>query len=204
VRSRRIQFVVLAGCAAAILAACASAKPHVFGEFNDLSPRVAPVQGERIPQHLTVQLGRPANVAVFYVVPGRGSTLLFPQDSTATQYVEAGSHLVQTAQAGMTMSDTSRLMRIPAGGGARPQGGRTQNRGGFGRDSLPMPMFNQRGYLLVFASQQPLAYKTLTSRVAGISIPIDDDDALNTVIKLIRETTQINGPWAAFASDYPP
>jgi hypothetical protein len=204
VRSRRIQFVVLAGCAAAILAACASAKPHVFGEFNDLSPRVAPVQGERIPQHLTVQLGRPANVAVFYVVPGRGSTLLFPQDSTATQYVEAGSHLVQTAQAGMTMSDTSRLMRVPAGGGARPQGGSTQNRGGFGRDSLPMPMFNQRGYLLVFASQQPLAYKTLTSRVAGISIPIDDDDALNTVIKLIRETTQINGPWAAFASDYPP
>ena len=203
-RSRRIQFVVLAAGAAGILAACASAKPHVFGEFNDLSPRVAPVQGERIPQHLTVQLGRPANVAVFYVVPGRGSTLLFPQDSTASQYVEAGSHLVQTAQAGMAMSDTSRLMRIPAGGGARPQGGRTQNRGGFGRDSLPMPMFNQRGYLLVFASQQPLAYKTLTSRVAGISIPIDDDDALNTVIKLIRETTQINGPWAAFASDYPP
>ena len=201
-RSRRIPFVILAGLG--ILAACASAKPHVFGEFNDLAPRVAPVQGERIPQHLTVQLGRPANVAVFYVVPGRGSTLLFPQDSTASQYVEAGSHLVQTAQAGMAMNDTSRLMRIPAGGGARPQGGRTQNRGGFGRDSLPMPMFNQRGYLLVFASQQPLAYKTLTSRVAGISIPIDDDDALNTVIKLIRETTQINGPWAAFASDYPP
>jgi len=183
--------------------ACASAKPHVFGEFNDLAPRVAPVQGERIPQHLTVQLGRPANVAVFYVVPGRGSTLLFPQDSTASQYVEAGSHLVQTAQANLTLTDTSRLMRIPGGGGARPQGGRTQNRG-FGRDSLPMPMFNQRGYLLVFASQQPLAYKTLTTRVAGISIPIDDDDALNTVIKLIRETTQINGPWAAFASDYPP
>ena len=33
---------------------------------------------------------------------------------------------------------------------------------------------------------------------------VNDDDALNTVIKLIRETTQINGPWAAFASDYPP
>jgi len=202
VRSRRIPFVVLAG--AGVIAACASAKPHVFGEFNDIAPRVAPVQGERIPQHLTVQLARPANVAVFYVVPGRGSTLLFPQDSSSSQYVEAGSHLVQTAQAGLAMNDTSRLMRIPAGGGgARPQGGRTQNRG-FGRDTLPMPMFNQRGYLLVFASQQPLAYKALTSRVVGISIPIDDDDALNTVIKLIRETTQINGPWAAFASDYPP
>ena len=200
-RSRRILFVFLAG--GGVLAGCASAKPHVFGEFNDLAPRVAPVQGERIPQHLTVQLGRPANVAVFYVVPGRGSTLLFPQDSAAGQYVEAGSHLVQTAQAGLALNDTSRLMRIP-GGGARPQGGRTQNRGGFGRDTLPMPMFNQRGYLLVFASQQPLTYKTLTTRVAGISIPIDDDDALNTVIKLIRETTQINGPWAAFASDYPP
>jgi hypothetical protein len=203
VRSRRKQLAVLA--VGGILAACATAKPHVFGEFNDLSPRVAPVQGERIPQHLTVQLGRPANVAVFYVVPGRGSTLLFPQDSTAAQYVESGSHLVQTAQAGLTMTDSSRLMRMPGGGGgARPQGNRTQNRGGYGRDTLPMPMFNQRGYLLVFASQQPLAYKALTTRVAGISIPIDDDDALNTVIKLIRETTQINGPWAAFASDYPP
>ncbi len=198
-RSRRIPFVILAG----IVAACASAKPHVFGEFNAIEPRVAPVQGERIPQHLTVQLAHPANVAVFYVVPGRGSTLLFPQDSTAAQYVEAGSHLVQTAQSALAMSDTSRLMRIP-GGGTRQAGGRTGNRGALGRDSLPMPLFNQRGYLLVFASQQPLPYKTLTTRVAGISIPIDDNDALNTVIKLIRQTSQINGPWAAYASDYPP
>ena len=124
---------------------------------------------------------------------------------TGVQTCALPIYLVQTALANLTPSDTSRLMRIPGGsGGARPQGGRTQNRGGFGRDSLPMPMFNQRGYLLVFASQQPLVYKTLTSRVAGISIPIDDDDALNTVIKLIRATTQINGPWAAFASEYPP
>lgn len=201
-RSRTIQFVVLLG--GGLLAGCASAKPHVFGDANDIAPRVAPVQGERIPQHLTVQLARPANVAVFYVVPGRGSILLFPQDSTANEYVEAGSHLVQTSTAGLALSDTSRLMRIPAGG-ARPTGGRTRgSNGGFGRDSLPIPSFNQRGYLLLFASQQPMPYRTLSTRVAGISIPIDDDDALNTVIKLIRQTTQISGPWAAFASDYPP
>ena len=53
--------------------------------------------GERTPRHLTVQLAKPANVAVFLVVPGRGSTLLFPADSTQNQYVEAGSHLVETS-----------------------------------------------------------------------------------------------------------
>ena len=86
-----------------------------FGQYNDLAPKVAPTQGERIPQHLTVQLARPANVAVFLVVPGRGSTLLFPADSTQSMFVEAGSHLVETslARAALT-ADSSRLIRRPA------------------------------------------------------------------------------------------
>jgi hypothetical protein len=40
--------------------------------------------------------------------------------------------------------------------------------------------------------------------VAGVSVPISDSDALNTVTKLIRETTHTTGPWAACATDYPP
>jgi hypothetical protein len=39
--------------------------------------------------------------------------------------------------------------------------------------------------------------------VAGLSIPIEDDDALNTVTKLIRESTHTTGPWAAYATEYP-
>ncbi len=192
-------------CAAllAITGACASAKPHVFGQYNDISPRVAPTQGERSPQHLTIQLARPANVAVFLVVPGRASVLLFPSDSTQSQYVEAGSHLVQTAAAKGALSDTSRLVRLPQPGNRQPTrtGGRA---GGYPRDTSAAFGFNQHGYLLMFASQQPMPYSTLATRVAGLSVPIDDDDALNTVTKLIRETTHVTGPWAAYATDFPP
>ena len=187
----------------AITGACASAKPHVFGQYNDIAPRVAATQGERSPQHLTVQLARPANVVVFLVVPGRASVLLFPSDSMQSQYVEQGSHLVQTAAATGALSDTSRLVRLPPGGNRQPSrtGGRA---GAYPRDSTTTLGFNQHGYLLMFASQEPMQYRTLATRVAGISVPIDDDDALNTVTKLIRETTHINGPWAAYATDFPP
>jgi hypothetical protein len=199
VRFERIWCVALV----AITGACASAKPHVFGQFNDLAPRVAPTQGERSPQHLTVQLARPANVAVFLVVPGRASVLLFPSDSTQSQYVEQGSHLVQTAAANGALSDTSRLVRLPSGN-RQPSRTGGRNTGNFPRDSTTVFGFNQHGYLLMFASQEPMPYHTLATRVAGISVPIDDDDALNTVTKLIRETTHVNGPWAAYATDFPP
>ena len=201
---------IRAGALLVIAAACVHSAPHVYGQYTDLAPKVAPTAGERTPRHLTVQLAKPANVAVFLVVPGRGSTLLFPQDSLQSQYVEAGSHLVETAAAKAALNDTSHLTRLPPGS-QPPQGQRGQGRNGnrqsaFSRDSA-MGLgvgFNQRGYLLIYASQQPLNYSLLTSRVAGISIPIDDDDALNTVWKLIRSVTQTSGPWAASAADFPP
>lgn len=187
----------------AITTGCASAKPHLFGQYDDIAPKVAPTAGERSPQHLTVQLARPANVAVFLVIPGRASVLLFPSDSTQSQYVEAGSHLVQTAAAKGALSDTSRLVRLPQGA-RQPTTGRTGRAGNLPRDSVPTFGFNQHGYLLIFASQQPMPYGTIATRVAGISVPIDDKDALNTVTKLVRETTHIAGPWAAYATDFPP
>jgi hypothetical protein len=202
VRSGTIKSAALFG----VLLGCASSQPHVFGQYNDLAPKVAPTQGERIPQHLTVQLARPANVAVFLVAPGRASRLLFPADSTQNTYVEAGSHLVETSLARATLTtDSSRLIRRPAEpnpGNRQPRGGR--GTGGVGRDSLPVFGFNQHGYLLIYASQEPLSYAALSSRVAGLSIPIEDSDALNTVTKLIRATTSRNGPWAAYATDFPP
>ena len=196
VRVRRIVLVAVVGG----LAACATGGPRVFGATAELAPKVAPQQGERIPQHLTVQLGRPANVAVFLVMPGRGSQLLFPADSAASGFVDAGSHLVETSYRRAALSDSGRLIRQPAGGRAQ----NTQGRGRAGRDSFPTFGFNQRGYLLIYASQEPLPYNILANRVSGISIPIEDDDALNTVTKLIRSETRTTGPWAAFATEYPP
>ena len=177
----------------------------MFGQYNDLAPKVAPTQGERIPQHLTLQLARPANVAVFLVAPGRPSRLLFPADSTQPSYVEAGSHLVETSLARLPAPDTSRLNRQPGnptGGNRQP--GRAGGRGGVGQEGPMSFSSTQHGYLLIFASQEKLSYPALATRVAGLSVPIEDKDALNTVTKLIRETTSKSGPWAAFATDYPP
>lgn len=185
-----------------VLAGCASSGPHQFGQYADLSPRVASRAGERVPQHLTVQVGRPANVAVFLVVPGRGSTLLFPADSIQSGFVEAGSHLVETTLGRNQLSDTSKLIRRPA-----PQQGSSRSRNSsarFGRDSIGTYGPNQHGYLLIFASQSAMPYSVLSTRVSGISIPIEDSDALNTVTKLIRQSTKQQGPWAAFATDFPP
>jgi hypothetical protein len=188
----------------AALAGCATGGPHHFGQYADLSPKVASQAGERLPQHLTVQVGRPANVAVFLVVPGRGSTLLFPADSIQSGFVEAGSHLVETTLGRAALSDTSKLIRQTQ----RQQGPRgtrpTSGGRGFGRDSVPTLGYNQHGYLLIFASQSAMPYSVLSTRVSGISIPIEDSDALNTVTKLIRQSTKQNGPWAAFATDFPP
>jgi hypothetical protein len=205
VRFDRIRWVALA----AMLTACGASAPHQLGQFRDLGPRVAATKGERVPLHATVQLTKPANIAVFLVMPGRGSTLLFPMDSTQNGFMDAGSHLIETAYAKNALSDTSRLIRRPGDPqgppGTRPTGGIGAGRGGrIGRDSLPTFGFNQRGYLMIYASQDPLPYATLATRVAGISVPIADDDALNTVAKLIRETTRTTGPWAAYATDFPP
>jgi hypothetical protein len=156
---------------------------------------------------VTVQLAKPANVAVFLVAPGRATTLLFPQDSIQPGFVDAGAHLVETTLAKNAASDSSRLVRRPGQPlGTQPVGGNRQtgNRGRGAGSDLPTFGFNQRGYLLIYASQDPLPYATLATRVAGISVPIDDTDALNTVTKLVRETTKTTGRWAAFATDFPP
>ncbi|MGE5100608.1 MAG: hypothetical protein ACM3SX_11530 [Deltaproteobacteria bacterium] len=203
-RSGTVKSAALLGVVLGVMVGCASSQPHIFGQYNDLAPKVAPTQGERIPQHLTVQIARPANVAVFLVAPGRASRLLFPADSMQSGYVEAGSHLVETSLARLSSSDSSRLIRRPEPNQPNRQPN-TRGRGNItGRDSLPTFAFNQHGYLLIFASQEPLSYAALSSRVAGLSIPIEDDDALNTVTKLIRSTTSRSGPWAAYATDFPP
>jgi len=199
--SVRVRKSILAAVAGG-LAACASGGPHLFGSANEFAPKVAPQQGERMPQHLTVQLARPANVAVFLVMPGRGSQLLFPADSTQSGFVEAGSHLVETSYRRAALSDTGRLARLPNQSNRNPQQAGGRNRGV--RDTFPTFGFNQRGYLLIYASQEPLPYNILATRVSGLSIPIEDDDALNTVTKLIRQSTRTTGPWAAFAAEYPP
>lgn len=182
-----------------LTSACAPPKPHTYGEYASLAPVVTPQKGERLPQHLTVTLKQPANVAIFLVVPGRGSQLLFPADSTQSAHLTAGTHQIVTSIEKNALSDSSRLIRRPSQlPGERSSGGR----GGYGREGNGINL--ARGYLLAYATPDSLPYTALSTRVSGISIPIDDDDALATVTKLIRETTHTTGNWAAYATDFPP
>lgn len=183
-------------------AACAAPKPHTFGAYNDLGPRVSAPTGQRSPRNISVTLNRPANVAVFLVVPGRGSTLLFPADSAESARIESGTHTLTTSLA-RTATDTTRNQRRPPNQDPNNPNrqGRANGRGNFDPNNGAA---TTRGYLLVFATQDSLPYNTLANRVSGISIPIDDDDALNTVTKLIRETTKATGQWAAYATEFTP
>lgn len=180
--------------------ACAAAKPHTYGAYADLTPKVSAKSGERTPAHVTIDLARPANVAVFLVIPGRASQLLFPADSTQSGYVQAGAHEVETSVAKLAVTDSARLIRRPNErinpNDPRQQRGRNA---GLGDNSIL-----NRGYLLIYASQDSLPYSILSTRVNGISIPIEDNDALNTVTKLIRETTHTTGTWAAYATEFSP
>ena len=97
----------------AVFAGCVSSQPAHFGQYNDLGPKVAATKGERLPLHVTVQLAKPANVAVFLVAPGRATTLLFPQDSVQPGFIDAGAHLVETTLAKNAVTDSSRLIRRP-------------------------------------------------------------------------------------------
>lgn len=181
------------------LASCASA-PKRFGQYTDFAPLVVPTKGERVPGHLTVQLARPANVVVFLVAPGRGSSLIFPEDSTQSEYMEGGAHLIETSAASL-LTDTMPIRRVPA----TSRSNRGTGRGMMINDSMPTSFgFNQHGFLLIYASQAPLPYSILKTKVAGLSLPFEDQDALNTVAKLIREKTNTTGPWAAYATDFPP
>jgi hypothetical protein len=106
----------------------------------------------------------------------------------------------------LALNDTSRLIRRPGQTTVQPQPndrGPVRGGRGFPRDSTFGFNGAMRGYLLIYASQEPLPYNILSTRVNGFSVPIEDDDALNTVTKLIREVTHTTGPWAAYATDFP-
>jgi hypothetical protein len=192
---------VLLALVAAGSVACAAAKPRTYGAYADLAPKVAGKSGERVPQHVTIDIARPANVAVFLVVPGRASQLLFPADSTQSGFLQAGPHEVQTSIGRLALTDSARLVRRPNQPSMNPNDPRQQrNRAG----AFPDNSILNRGYLLIYASPDSLPYSVLSTRVNGVSIPIEDSDALNTVTKLIRETTHTTGTWAAYATEFAP
>ena len=181
--------------------ACQPARPRLYGDSSVLAPQVAGVKGEKTPSHVNVSLAQPANVAVFLIVPGRTPMLLFPADSTTSEYLDAGVHEVATTLAGKKtpLVDSSEMQRRARD----PNDTRGRQTGMGGADTSYRYMnFRDVGYLYVFASRAPIPYATLTSHVAGYTIPANDADALSAVTKLLRDASGAATPWAAYAAEY--
>src|SRR5689334_4981217 len=181
----------------ALVACAGNPKPKTFGTASNLTPTVEVLGNDRLPLHLRVEMPQSAHVAAFYVVPGEGTQLLFPADSSGSKRLPAGTQEIATRFANRALNDTSRLLRRPGRAPAPvdvqgvPQGGAPGDRRANG--------VNETGYVLVYVSQDSLSYKTLNDRVIGVTIPGYSDEAFNTVTKLVRAASSGTSPWTANA-----
>jgi hypothetical protein len=181
-----------------VLAACAgNPKPKIFGTASSLTPTVEILGNDRLPLHLRVEMPQAAHVAAIYVVPGEGTQLLFPADSTGSKRLPAGIQEITTRFANRALNDSSRLLRR-AGRAAPPVDAQGIPQGGIPGDRRANG-FNEAGYVLVYVSQDSLSYQTLNDRVIGVTIPGYSDEAFNTVTKLVRAASSGSSPWTAIA-----
>jgi hypothetical protein len=188
-----IRFVTI-GFVVILAASCAgNPKPKTFGTAAALTPTVEVLGSDRLPLHLRVEMPEPAHVSAFYVVPGEGTQLLFPADSTGSKRLPAGVQEISTRFASRALNDSSRLLRRPArtpppmDAQGIPQGGSPGERRANG--------LNEVGYILVYVSQDSLDFKTLHDRVIGGY----SDEAFSTVTKLVRGAASGSSPWTAIA-----
>ncbi len=190
------------------LAACASTPPRQYGQYSALQPRFALVgkEGSR-PEQLTVTVNQPAYVAVLFVVPGRGSVLIYPTDSTTSNHLNAGTQQIAVNFPKPPARDSLFRRRTPSTVDRR-RGGRTGNsQPSITRDTSPRFLpdtslgIANGGYLLMVASPDSLAYSAIRHRTEGITIPLEDDEALNTVVKMVRGAIPEGAAWAALSKE---
>jgi hypothetical protein len=187
------------------IGACASApKPIPLGEYTALQPAYTTPPKEPTPSKVTVSLAEPAYVALMFVVPGRGSVVVYPSDSGTYNHLDAGQHDVALRfPESVPTRDSLRaiMQRGQRGGGTRrPPTSRDTTRGPFvARDASPSS--SPLGYLLLVASPDNLVFSMLKRRVEGVTIPIEDDEALSTVMKLVKASLPDRARLAGWAAE---
>jgi len=195
-------------------AACASGPAtHRLGEYSALQPLFTTPQSQRTPTQMTVNLSAPAYVAALFVVPGRGTAIVYPVDSMANNHVEAGQHTIPIRFSEQPFNRDSLLSvyrRQSQEGGRRTPPPRRDSisRDTTRRDSTrvgvlrdPSVAASPIGYLLLVASPSSIPFPMLKRRVEGVTIPIDDNEALSTVMKLIKSTLPDGSPLAGYAQE---
>jgi hypothetical protein len=187
-----------------VVGGCASApQPRQLGLYDVLTPRLAVVDSERPPRNLTVDLSAPASVVVVYVAPGRSTRIVYPADSLAPSRLAAGSQrITATWPRPRAAADSARRDSIARANPARAR------RDSVARTNMPRSVqalpdpeagLAPAGYLLLFATPQPLQFGDVRRKVEGVTTPLDTDEALNAIAKQVRSTIDPAAPWAAYA-----
>lgn len=199
----RYALVILAS-----VTACASG-PQIrrLGEYTASQPTFTTPANQKTPREITVNLTSPAYVSALFVVPGRGAVIVYPNDSTTETRVDAGQHAVPVYFNERPFNRDSMLaaIRRETQGGTRIPRPRdsTFARSDSARLGLrdPGPGASPIGYLLLVASPGPIPYASLKRHVNGITIPIDDDEALSTVMKLVKASVPEGTRVAGYAQE---
>jgi len=199
--------------------ACASG-PEIrhLGDYSTLQPLFTTPQTQKTPSQMTVNLTRPAYVAALFVVPGRGAVIVYPSDSAMDTRLDAGAHTipVRFTESAYNRDSMFAAMRRESQGVGRNQPPRvsrdtthrdstvrirtdTSTRFGTLRD--PSPGASPIGYLLLVASSTQIPFDGLRHRINGITIPIDDNEALSTVMKLVKSTLPDRTTLAGYAKE---
>jgi hypothetical protein len=202
-----IQFRRILIASVAAITACASG-PEIrkLGDYGSVNPLFTTPANQKTPSEITVNLTQPAYLAALFVVPGRGAVIVYPADSAMNTHVDAGSHTIPVHFTEMPFNRDSMLAAIRRGtqGTTRrspPQPQPTVRPDTLFRDTTrsrgdssrlrglrgePGPGASPIGYLLLVASPTAIPLATLQRHVNGITIPIDDNEALSTVMKLVK------------------
>jgi hypothetical protein len=181
-----------------LAAACASApNAGALGEGFDLHPAITAVDSAIPPHSAWIDLDKQQYVVLLLVTPGRGVTILYPRDTIVDNRLSAGAHELtfvltsQRAQIAQVDSLNRMRRRTSAGDDSLRRGAERGARGGAPATYQP--------YLLLVASPQPLSYARIRDKISGVSIPIDEMEALNAVSKTVKATlTTEPREWASY------
>ena len=180
-----------------MMASCA--KQARSGPLGDIpappSPtRITAVDTTLPPRSVTVQLDQAGYATVILVAPGHSATILYPGDSTVNNRLVAGSHtLAFQIPELLVQTDSQRMAAIT----------RTRDSGFSARRTRPRGITplspTTPTYLLVITSPQQLAFSRMRDKTAGVSIPIEDMEALNATAKAVKSTLAVEPrEWAGY------
>src|SRR5881394_2564381 len=164
--------------------ACASMpNSGPLAEGSPASPRIGTIDTAAPPRFAWVQLDRTEYAVLLLVAPGHSATLLYPPDSATDNNLSAGSHqltfripqvlvMVDSARTPDRNSPRTRADSARYPGRTDPSTGRTARTMSAIAPATPV-------YMLLVTSPQPIAYKRVIEKTAGVSNPSVEMEALN-------------------------